>query len=328
LLVVCLALLSTAVHAAQPEDPLSQPAGRPDNGLAGNGADQTVAIPALIEALKSSQASIRRNAAFMLGEMGQDARIAIKQIAEALRRDPDSEVRRNAAFALGEIGAESIPVLMDCLNDADARVRRNVTAALVRIGTPAVPELIAALGSSSPIIRRNAAGMLGRIGPQAHQAIPHLEQALSDSDRAFCWTVKEALRSIKNVPAEEPAVAIPQKSPASSVPAASVPVSSALDIATSNIPGLVQRLHDPHSAVRREAAFALARIGAPALPALIKALQSEQVIVRRNAAFSLGEMGATAAPAVPVLEQLLKDPRQNVRWCADIAIKKISNASE
>jgi len=327
MLVSCLVLLSVSASGARAESASAQHA-TPSSGPQKTEADPTVAIPALIEGLRSSQASIRRNAAFMLGQMGQDAAAAINHIAEALRNDPDGEVRRNAAFALGEIGAAAIPVLMDCLNDTDARVRRNVTAALVRIGVPAVPPLIKALDSSNPIIRRNAASMLGRIGPQAHEAIPHLERALGDSDRAFCWTVKEALRSIRSNATDTPAVSRAEKSPVPSVKVATVPVSSVLDTAKSNIPQLVQRLHDTRPSVRRESAFALARIGEPALPALINALQSDQATLRRNAAFSLGEMGAAAAPAVPALEQLLNDSSQNVRWCADIAIKKINNASQ
>lgn len=327
MLAVCLMVMSPAARAEQPEVPHSQPPASPDSGIEGNGSNPTIAIPALVEGLKSSQVSIRRNAAFMLGEMGQDARKAINQLAEALRKDPDSEVRRNAAFALGEIGVPAIPVLMDCLNDKDARVRRNVSAALVRIGTPAVPHLMQALDSRNPIIRRNAAGMLGRIGPNAHKAIPALERSLDDSDKAFCWTVKQALRSIKNLPPEELTAGPKDRGPAllaNATKARDVPG----DNATRDIPGLMLRLSDAQPAVRKDAAFALARIGERALPPLIKALQSEQVVMRRNAAFSLGEMGAKAAPAVPALEQLLNDPIQNVRWCADIAIKKIMGAEQ
>jgi HEAT repeat protein len=320
-------LMIPGARAELSEAPPSQPSASPESSIEGNGSNPTIAIPALVEGLKSNEVSIRRNAAFMLGEMGQDARKAMGPVAEALKKDPDSEVRRNAAFALGEIGVPAIPVLMDCLNDKDARVRRNVSAALVRIGTPAVPYLMRALDSPNPIIRRNAAGMLGRIGPNAHKAIPALERYLDDSDKAFCWTVKQALRSIKNLPPEEPPAGPHDKGPALLASAPTTP-EVPVDNATGDLPGLMLRLSDAQPAVRKEAAFALARIGERALPPLIKALGSEQVVMRRNAAFSLGEMGAKAAPAVPALEQLLNDPVQNVRWCADIAIKKILAAEQ
>jgi HEAT repeat protein len=286
-------------------------------------ADLKAAIPALVEGLKSSDASIRRNAAFALGELGSDGEPALQALGQVLTADPDFEVRRNAAFALGEIGGPAIPVLLTMLNDKDPRVRRNVTAALVRIGQPAVPHLIRLLKDTDSTMRRNAAVILGGIGPQARDAIPALEQALQDHDKGFCWTVKQALRKIKQLPSEDSADPLRDKDTPVRVNALKEPGDTG-EKAQASIPSLIASLNDEKAEVRKHAAFALANIGAPAVPALIEALQSNDVNMRKNAVFSLGEIGRDAEPAVPALTAMKHDPSSNVRWVVDSALKKIT----
>ncbi len=288
------------------------------------GSDVKAAIPALLEGLRSKEVNIRRNAAFALGEIGPEAEPAINDLAKVLIKDPDREVRRNAAFALGEIGFQSTPVLVKALSDRDSRVRRNVAAALVRIGEPAVPFLTAILQDTSPLIRKNAAGILGRIGPKAKDAIPALERALDDEDKAFCWTVKQALRNIKQVTVEDLIACLNDKDII--IRSKAVKTLGEKGVKTRNvISALVFCLNDEKAEVRKNAAFALAEIGEPAVPALIEALESRDFRIRKNAAFSLGEMGELAEEAVPGLEKLLNDTNSKVRWCADNAIKKIKS---
>jgi HEAT repeat protein len=291
------------------------------------GSNVSAAIPALIEGLKSDEVSIRRNAAFALGEIGPDAQTATEALTSALRNDQDIEVRRNAAFALGEIGSSAIPELLDSLGDKDSRMRRNVAAALVRIGQPAVPRLIQLLHAENSIIRNNAAGILGRIGPKAKKAIPALEKALQDEDKAFCWTVKQALRKIKQVTVDDLIECLNDKD----IIIRSHAVESLGEMgpeAKSAVPQLILCLKDQKAEVRKKAALALAGIGKPALPALIESLQNEDVRIRKNAAFCLGEMGEQAKGALQALKKLLKDPYKQVRWCADNALKKIENNDE
>jgi len=291
------------------------------------GSEAASALPALIEGLKSSEVTIRRNAAFALGELGSDAGPAIRYLASALQTDPDMEVRRNAAFALGEIGSQSIPILIQVLGDDDSRVRRNVASALVRIGRPAVASLAAALEGHNPIVRKNAAGILGRIGPAAKEAVPDLEKALHDDDRAFCWTVKQALLKIKTVTVESLVASLDDKN-AIVRKNASRALGDMGDKAAVAVPALIRCLDDDKMPVRKNAAFALAKIGLPALDPLAAALKSPRPRIRKNAAFSLGEMGPAAARAVPSIRQLLEDPDKKVRWCADSALQKIRGAPE
>lgn len=286
------------------------------------GSDLKGALPALMEGLQSNDIHIRRNAAFGLGELGSDGRPALEALARALKTDPDFEVRRNAAFALGEIGEPAIPSLLTMLNDRDPRVRRTVTAALVRIGLPAVPHLIQLLRHSDTTIRRNAAVILGGIGPQAFDAIPALEKSLQDPDKGFQWTVKQAIRKIKQTPGDTATGEITISSGQTDIETRVEPAHKDQP-PSETIPQLLARLSDEKSEVRRQAAFALAKMGQPAIPALIKALQSENIATRKNAAFALGEMGKDARSAIPAVEKLKHDPDTTVRWVAENALKKI-----
>ena len=289
--------------------------------------DAKAAIPALIEGLSSREVDIRRNAAFALGELGSEAEPALEVLARAMRKDPDREVRRNAAFALGETGPVALPVLIKGLNNSDSGVRRNVAAALVRIGPPAVPSLIEMLNDSKPVIRQNAAGILGRIGPRAKEAIPALEQALSDEDKAFSWTVKSALRKIKKVTVEDLIDSLNDKDVIIRSRAA-MALGDKKNQAISAVPALISCMNDEKAAVRKNASIALAKIGIDALPLLRQALSSPDYRIRKNAAFALGGMGSKAKAAVPDLKKLLQDPNSKVRWCADNALKKISVVAE
>ncbi len=291
------------------------------------GVDTKSAIPALIEGLSSREVDIRRNAAFALGELGSEAEPAMEVLVRAMRKDPDREVRRNAAFALGETGQVAIPVLVKGLNDSDSGVRRNVAAALVRIGPPAVPTLIKLLHDRKPVIRQNAAGILGRIGPRAREAIPALEQALSDEDKAFCWTVKSALRMIKKVTVEDLIDSLNDKDVIIRSRAA-MALGEKKDQAISAVPALISCMNDEKAEVRKNASMALAKIGINALPLLRQALSSPDYRIRKNSAFALGGMGPKAKAAVPDLKKLLHDTNSKVRWCADNAIKKISAVTE
>lgn len=77
------------------------------------------ALPALIEALKDPQASVRDRAAHALARMGPPASQAVPALIDALE-DPDWRVRRSAARALGQIGPSAeaaVPALIEVIRD-------------------------------------------------------------------------------------------------------------------------------------------------------------------------------------------------------------------
>jgi hypothetical protein len=89
---------------------------------------------------------------------------------------------------------------------------------------------------------------------------------------------------------------------------------------------LAAALRDPDANVRMMSANALAAIGpggTPAVPALVAAcsVRAEEVHVLRACADALGAMGRAAAPALPLLREIVRQPR--VRWAAEAAIRSI-----
>lgn len=91
------------------------------------------AVPALIEALRSEDATLRGYAAGALSGIGPDAAAATKALAVALR-DPNPAVRRNSAKALGAIkttSAEAKTALEQAMaTDSEKGVNENCKAAL------------------------------------------------------------------------------------------------------------------------------------------------------------------------------------------------------
>jgi len=95
-------------------------------------------IPELVEALRSEDESVRKNAVIELGKSGVAAKDAVGALIEALSDESD-DVRSNAARALGEIGDSSAVSTLEELSRSDREdffVRIAATNALKRIETP------------------------------------------------------------------------------------------------------------------------------------------------------------------------------------------------
>lgn len=75
------------------------------------------AVPQLVQALKSPEPSVRRQAVDVLMRMGPDAKDAVPELTRLLE-DEDEGVRKMASRALGRIGpeaADAVPALMRTL---------------------------------------------------------------------------------------------------------------------------------------------------------------------------------------------------------------------
>ena len=153
----------------------------------------------LSQQLDSSNATVRRNAAWAIGEltnmMPGERADAVPQLINLLG-DSDEWVRMAAARALGELRDErALTRLVATLADDNWRVRQLVVWALSEMKDDrAVTALCNVLLSDMRVeVRRGAAEALGEIASAA--AIPSLKQALNDADSIViakaAWAISE-----------------------------------------------------------------------------------------------------------------------------------------
>jgi HEAT repeat protein/beta-lactamase regulating signal transducer with metallopeptidase domain len=158
-----------------------------------------VAFAPLSNQLDSSNAVVRRNAAWAIGELtnmlpGERA-TAVPQLITLLG-DSDEWVRMAAARALGELRDQrALSKLVATLSDDDWRVRELVVWALSEMkDDQSVTALCNVLLSDSRVeVRRGAAVALGEI--RSAEALPALKQALNDRESGVstkaAWAISE-----------------------------------------------------------------------------------------------------------------------------------------
>lgn len=303
-----------------------------------------LAIPALVEGLRSDLPWVSRAAAALLPRVG---RPAVPALVELLA-DWEKEAHRRGALRileqLGPSAADAAPALADLLAGPETEFRQAAAEALVRLGTaarPAVPALIRALSDWSPPVRRSAALALGAVGAGAAHGVPGLLGLLADWDDGAREAAVAALGGIG-----EPAVPLLAQllqerdltragertrfreevdrlwrrlDESGSHPP---PDKSWRHLAWAAREGLRERTE----VVRQAAAKALGRVGpsaAPAVPALAQALSDESPLVRLAAARALGEVGPGARAALPPLVAVLVNGTGEVRKAAAEALPRI-----
>ena len=151
----------------------------------------------LSEQLDSANPTIRRNAAWAIGEltgmMPGERASAVPQLI-ILLGDSDEWVRMASARALGELRDErALPKLVSTLSDNNWRVRELTVWALSEMkDVRAVTALCAVMLSDARVeVRRGAAEALGEIA--SSEALPSLRQALNDPDVSAkaAWAISE-----------------------------------------------------------------------------------------------------------------------------------------
>jgi HEAT repeat protein len=159
------------------------------------------ALGALKDSLADPRPSVRRNAAWAIGEltnMPSGARAGAVEPLVGLLGDQDEWVRAASARALGEIrdGSATDP-LVGALSDGQARVRELAAWALGEMKSARAVEALCGMleRDAQGGVRRMAAWALGEI--QSRGAVASLRLALGDSEPRVRETAKWALSEIE-----------------------------------------------------------------------------------------------------------------------------------
>jgi HEAT repeat protein len=171
--------------------------------LASLGPDAKGALGQLRELLKEKDVKQQLLILDALGAMQHEAKEAVPDVVALLKVGEEKERRAAAAFTLGNIGQEArlaIDALRGCLKDPDSFVRVFVARALLRIDTrdPAlrkqsVLELARCLSDKEePGVRAAAAQALGEVGEAVRTINRAVVETLSEMRRSREPQVREA----------------------------------------------------------------------------------------------------------------------------------------
>jgi HEAT repeat protein len=302
----------------------------------GGGADVT----ALINALDHKEAKNRASAAKSLGDMGPDAKLAVRRLIKALK-DPDELTSRTAADALTKIGApgrDDLPALIEALKDQKPDVRRYASGAIGQIGPDAASAagpLAEALSDEDERVRESLVRALGSLGPAAKAAaVPGLTKALQDNGKSVRVAAAAAMANLMTPPKADDVpllvTILKQKDPEGSVFGARG-LAKLGKQAKDAIPALVEVAKAGDTGVRREAIEALAAVGPDAKtagPLYVAALKdaSADSAVRQSALLALGQLGKDLEKdkeTVAAVLDAVKDTDKQVKKAALAAVGKL-----
>ncbi len=261
--------------------------------LVGEGVASDEDIPALIGRLKSSDASVRAEAAEDLGSLGSKAKAA-KSPLTGLLDDSSLSVRLSAASSLLVIhgpDAKAVEILAQGLASEAATVRRDAAVACGMAGAPVagvVEKLAGLLKDPDEAVRVASLQAIATLGPVASKAAPSVVPLL-----------------------EDPQMSIDAADALGRIGPAAAPVPKAL----------ATMLSSDQASVRWAAVRAMSQIGGqeahPAVEFIIRELPTATEVDGYNMLVYLTLLGPVAADALPTLQ---KSPIKNpflpsaVRW--------------
>ena len=299
--------------------------------LAKAAPDDPKLLPALTEALRHDDDTVRAFAARTLGDMGPQAEAAVPALRNLLR-DPARHVRSRAVVALEAVRPpdQTAKTLADRIVVHDSKDAETATAELARLGGAArdvIPRLIYHLGSQNVTIRTQALRALGKIGRDDAEAVAAVVNALRadevENGVATGGAVRRAAARALDEMRLPPAVLIDALLPLTHDPSAVVRREVAARIKVLGreaVPVLSEMLTDAPDAPRRVAAAErLAGLAeefpAEAVPPLLGALAGDDPDLRLAALHGLRWMPQPAA-AVPVVARALDSPSEPLRRAA------------
>jgi HEAT repeat protein len=144
------------------------------------------AVPALVAAVRHTNATIRYHAVAILGGMGAGGAAAVPELIRAAKSPKeDAGVRQRAIYSLGEVRAgerRCVPFLLETLQRGDPDLAELAGEALGKFGgkaksaVPALVKMVQRRSKKLEVVVR----VLGKIGPEAKAAIPALKALQAD----------------------------------------------------------------------------------------------------------------------------------------------------
>lgn len=255
----------------------------------------SIAVPALIAALKDSDVEVRRIAVQSLANF-DDPR-AVPGLVTALK-DTDNQVRIGAAVALGNLGDErALPGLLAALKDGDRDVRQTALSALSSMPNK-VPDdaILTAMGDSDADVRQEAINLaVSRMSDHDEEETPKADprfiaafgRLLGDNSADIR---QEAAHGLGSAGLTEPPAALLAASKDKSADVRQAVAEALGEIGSArSVVTLREMLGDASAEVRESSINALSNIrDQSALEALVGALKSTDPVVRRSAAEALG----------------------------------------
>mgnify|MGYP000954805386 FL=1 len=232
-------------------------------------------VRGLVLALKHRDPAVAYEAVEALGEIGDPA--AAGPLTEALTGDKYSGLRWKAAEALTQIGTESVPYLINALENPDEDVRWKAAISLGEIGDRrAIDPLINLLGDEDRFVRSRAAYALGIMGELVIQPLAEVLSTEKNPDLRL-----GAVMALGRIQAD-PATRL-----------------------------LIRATTESSGDVRQEAMTALAATGREGLLVLLDALKFAEKREKINIIRVLGEIGSKDAiePLMQLLETADADAR-------------------
>jgi HEAT repeat protein/S1-C subfamily serine protease len=254
----------------------------PLRGGRGGGAN----VASLMKQLDHADATKRQQAALTLGEMGGDAKLAIRRLIKSLS-DPDENTSRAAFEALTKIGApgrDDLPALQTALKDAKVETKRYAASAIGQIGpdaASALDDLLQSATDGDDRVREAALRSVGSLGPGVKEkAKPDLLKALKDSSKNVRVAAATAFTNLMSPPTAD------------------------------DVPDLITiiKLSDADASVH--GAKTLAKLGkqaGAAMPDLLEAAKSGEPGTRRSAIDALSAIGPDPKKAAPLYVSAFKD---------------------
>lgn len=240
----------------------------------------------LVLALKSDVPAVRRNAIFVLRQLGAvEAAPSIQRCLD----DPEISVQVQAIYTVSKLGGEgALRLVVDKMKDDRVEIRSAAIEGMSYFGEKAIPHVTSILSGGSSDAKISAIKSLGLIG--SNKGIPYILKVLGDRNPGVRYQACETLGEFKN---------------------------------SGVAPKLIELFNDPDSEVREAANEAVSKVAADSKPLLMRLLRKGTELEKINTAIVVRKVKLEEFS--PQIAELIKDPSSDVRISAVTALLELED---